>query len=94
MKKPRKVLRIGVHKSRGKWSITADGKGYDGPSLLRLLNAITDASDDDTVLDFPIIREGEDPDLVKRLDKALADVRAGRLKTIPWSQIKRKGKAS
>lgn len=88
---PRPLLQVYVgKKGRRGYVVEIHGKDYDVDKLRSLFAVIEAHADqhEDLLVTFPVVREMEDPKLMKRLDKACADIKSGKVKTIPWSEVK------
>ena len=90
--KPTRHFHVAVSKKSPrarKFDIHIEGSGFKPEDLRILFNLLRDfASESDTFATFPVIRELEDPELMKKLDKIMADVRSGKAKLTPWEDVK------
>jgi len=95
MKKPssKKSLWISAEKKRGRYSVLITGEGWDAPSLGRLFDVIQSVADERTFVVFPVIRELENPELMKVLDERLKAVKDGTAETVPWDEVMKKLRA-
>src|SRR5271170_3633620 len=69
------------------------GEGWDAPSLGRLFDVIQSVADERTFVVFPVIRELENPELMKVLDERLKAVKYGTAETVPWDEVMKKLRA-
>lgn len=88
-KRVKRILQAYAGKKRGKYTIEIHGQGFTAKQVGALFEAIQTTQDDDALMTFPVIRELEDPKLMARLDKAVADIKSGKVKTIPWEEVKK-----
>jgi hypothetical protein len=93
MAKPRTVARKFLHVDAAKngsvYDLSIQGGGLTAAHLELLFSLLEIWSDGaDALVTFPVIRELEDPALMATLDKRVADVRSGKVKTLPWDEVK------
>ena len=91
--KPRKNLKrvwVSAEKKRGKYTFRIDGANFDAKSLKLFFCLLEGAVYDDTLMVFPVIDELESPALMRKLNKAVADIKSGKAKTVPWETVKKK----
>lgn len=62
-------------------------KNYNLELLGSLIDLLGDQSDESTFVDLPVIRELEDPDLMKELDRRIASIKDGTTKTYSMEEV-------
>jgi len=91
---PKKIIKhvwVSAEKAEnGRYSFIVTGRDYDAESLGRLFDLLEDSGDEQTFMTFPVIRELENPELLRVLDQRIAEIESGKTKSIPWKEVRKK----